>query len=57
VVCLVTDVKKIVNYTVMGRSTEGAEEVDLVVSEISVCMGFFDFVALGGFSHGQETDL
>jgi hypothetical protein len=20
-------------------------------------MGFFDFVALGGFSHGQETDL
>ena len=40
-VCLVTDVKKIVNCTVMGRSTEGAEAVDLVVSEIPVCMGLF----------------
>jgi len=31
VVCLITDVKKIVNYAVMGRSTEGSEEVDLEV--------------------------
>jgi hypothetical protein len=32
VVCLVTDVKKIVNYTVMGRSSEGSKEVDLEVT-------------------------
>jgi hypothetical protein len=31
VVCLVTDVKKIINYTVMGRSTEGTKEVDLEI--------------------------
>ena len=32
VVCLVTDVKKIVNYTVMGRSSEGSKEVVLEVT-------------------------
>ena len=31
VVCLVTDVKKILNYSVMGLSTEGSKEVDLDV--------------------------
>ena len=31
VVCLVTDVKKIVNYSVMGRSREGSEDVELDV--------------------------
>ena len=31
VVCLVTDVKKIVNYTVMAHSTEGSEEIGLEV--------------------------
>jgi hypothetical protein len=31
VVCLVTDVKKIENYSVMGRSREGSEDVELDV--------------------------
>ncbi len=31
VVCLVTDVKKILNYTVMGLSREGSKEVELDV--------------------------
>jgi hypothetical protein len=31
VVCLVTDVKKILNYSVMGLSREGSKEVDLDV--------------------------
>jgi hypothetical protein len=31
VVCLVTDIRKIVNYSVMGRSREGSEDVELDV--------------------------
>ncbi|KPK24422.1 MAG: hypothetical protein AMK69_16160 [Nitrospira bacterium SG8_3] len=31
VVCLVTDVKKIVNYSVIGRTREGSEDVELDV--------------------------
>ncbi|KPK22019.1 MAG: hypothetical protein AMK69_20625 [Nitrospira bacterium SG8_3] len=31
VVCLVTDIRKIVNYSIMGRSREGSEDVELDV--------------------------
>lgn len=40
-----------------GENPHGVDGGSYVVLEIPVCMGFFDFVALGGFSHDQETDL